>query len=191
MATKSPQDMMSAVTASMKKRTGHSLQEWVDLVLASGIDPLDQNSVRRWLKSEHGVLQNSQWAIATAAARAAGWETPTDEEYVNQQFQGAKADLRPIFDRLRKIIQGFGKDVQMEGRATYIPFSRHRQFAAIAAATRSRVDVGLRYTKAPKSALLVVANAPGKATHKISLTSVAAINKEVESLLKAAYTQNG
>src|SRR5215469_17420149 len=70
---KSPDDMMSAVTGSLAARTGRSLDEWLELVQASGIDPLDQNAVRRWLKAEHGVPQNSQWAIADAAARAAGW----------------------------------------------------------------------------------------------------------------------
>jgi hypothetical protein len=96
--TKSPDDMMSAVTGSMAARTGRSLDEWLEVVQASGIDPLDQNAVRRWLKAEHGVPQNSQWAIADAAARAAGWVRPTVEEYVDSQHQGAKAGLRPIYD---------------------------------------------------------------------------------------------
>ena len=71
MTMRATQDMLDAVTESMKERTGRTLEEWVALVAASGIDPLDQNAVRRWLKTEHGVKQNSQWAIAEAAARAA------------------------------------------------------------------------------------------------------------------------
>ena len=43
--TKSPDDMMSAVIGSMAARTGRSLDEWLELVQASGIDPLDQNAV--------------------------------------------------------------------------------------------------------------------------------------------------
>jgi hypothetical protein len=38
--------MTSAVRASLAARTGRSLEEWVALVQASGIDPLDQNSRR-------------------------------------------------------------------------------------------------------------------------------------------------
>ena len=191
MTSKSPKDMMSAITDSMQERTGRTLPEWVDLVLSSGIDPLDQNTVRRWLKTKHGVLQNSQWAIADAVARASGWQEPTAEEYVDQQYSGAKAAFRTIFDRLREIVENFGEDVRMEGRSTYTPFVRRRQFVAIAAATRTRVDVGLRYVQPPESALLVVANGPGQATHKVSLTSVGAITAEVERLLRVAYDQNG
>ncbi len=187
----SPSDMMSAVTESMKQRTGRTLDEWVSLVSASDIDPRDQKGVRSWLKNEHGVLQNSQWAIADAAARGAGWERPDVQGSIDQQYAGAKAGLRPIFDRIREIVELLGDDVQVEGRATYTPFVRRRQFVAVAAATRTRVDVGLRFVDVPKSTLLVASNAPGQATHKLSLTSVSDVNNEVERLLKIAYEQNG
>jgi predicted transport protein len=188
---KNPSDMAAAMSASMKERTGRTLEEWVKLVHASGVDPLDQNAVRRWLKIEHGVLQNSQWTIADAAAREAGWVEPTVEEYINSQYDGPKAPLRPIFDRLRSVIDDLGDDVEPAGRSTYTPFVRRRQFVAIAAATRSRVDVGLRYTDPPPSSLLVPANAPGQATHKVSLVSVDEVTSEVEDLIRIAYDQNG
>lgn len=182
--------MMAAVAASMQKRTGRTLREWVALVTASGIDPLDQPAVRRWLKKEHGVPQNSCWAIADAAARAAGWERPAVGEYIDRQYVGPKASLRPIFDRVREVVEGFGDDVTVEGRSSYTPFVRRRQFAAVAAATRTRVDVGLRFVTPPDSELLTPAKGPGQATHKLSLKSVEEITQEVEGLLRAAYDQN-
>jgi len=183
--------MMAAVAASMKERTGRTVEEWVAQVEASGVDPLDQKAVRRWLKDAHAVPQNSRWAIADAAARAAGWGPPALEELVDGQYTGAKAALRPIFDRLREILEGLGDDVTVEGRSTYIPFIRRRQLAAVAAATRTRVDVGLRYTDPPASERLVPSQTPGQATHKLSLTSADEIDGEVEGLLRAAYLQNG
>ena len=191
MAMKSPDDMMAAVTGSMKERTGRSLEEWVALVQKSRIDPLDQLAVRRWLKSEHGVLQNTRWAIANNAAIAAGWTRPDVETYIDSQYDGAKAGLRPIFDALREIIEDFGDDISAEGRKTYTPFVRRRQFVAIAAATATRIDVGLRYTDPPKSGLIKPAAAPGQATHKLSLTKPSEITKDVERLLRLAYEQNG
>jgi hypothetical protein len=186
----SPDEMMAAVTRSMKPRTGHTLEEWVGLVQGSGIDPLDQNAVRRWLKQEHGVPQNSRWAIADAAARAAGWQRPGADQYIDEQYAGRKAGLRPVFDRLRRVMEAFGEDVRIEGRGTYTPFVRHRQFAAVAPATATRVDVGLRFASAPASPLLMPANAPGQATHRLSLASVGDITPEVEQLLRLAYQQN-
>src|SRR5262250_2898514 len=126
--------MMSAVIGSLADRTGRSLEEWLALVEASGIDPLDQNAVRRRLRAEHGVPQNSQWAIADAAARAAGWVRPTVAEYVDGQYRGAKAALRPIYDAIAGAAASLGDDVTVEGRGGYTPFVRGRQFAAVAAA---------------------------------------------------------
>jgi hypothetical protein len=183
--------MMAAVAESMKERTGRTLEEWVGVVTAGGIDPLDQNGVRRWLKSEHGVALNSQWAIADAAARGAGWRRPSVEEYVDQQYVGAKQALRPLFDRVREIVEAFGADVTMEGRSTYTPFVRRRQFAAVAAATRTRVDIGVRFVDAPESSRLVPSSAPGQATHRLSVTALDEITADVERLLRVAYEQNG
>jgi len=187
----SPQEMMAAVAASMKERTGRTLEEWVAVVQESGLDPLDQNAVRKWLKEKHGIRQTSQWAIADAVARAAGWQPPSTEEYIDQQYSGPKAHLRPIFERVREIVMAFGDDVTMEGRATYTPFVRRRQFAAVAPATRTRVDIGVRYTQPPASPLLQAGNAPGQGTHRISLQSVDDVTPEVVALLRAAYEQNG
>ena len=186
----SPTDMMSSVTDSMKERTGKTLEEWVAAVQATKIDPFDQKAVRNWLKSQ-GVMQNSQWAIADAAARAAGWERPSVEGYINSQYQGEKAALRPIFDALREIIEGLGEDVTAEGRGGYTPFVRKRQFAAVQASTKTRVDLGLRFRQAPDSALLSTASLPGQSTHKLGLSSVDDITGEVIDMIRLAYEQNG
>ena len=187
----SPSDMMNSVRDSMKERTGKTLEEWVEVVKVSGIDPLDQKSVRNWLKSEHGILQNSQWAIADAAARAAGWVRPSVEGYIDAQYQGEKAVLRPIFDALREIIEGLGEDVAVEGRGGYTPFVRKRQFIAVQASSKTRVDLGLRFKEAPESALLSTSSLPGQSTHKVGLSSVEDITDELVGLIRLAYEQNG
>ena len=187
----SPSDMMDSVSDSMKERTGKTLEEWVLAVQASGVDPLDQKAVRNWLKTEHGILQNSQWAIADAAARAAGWVRPSVEGYIDSQYQGEKAALRPIFDTLREIIEGLGEDISVEGRGGYTPFVRKRQFAAVQASTKTRVDLGLRFKEAPTSELLSNKSLAGQSTHKIGLISLEDITDEVIGLIRLAYEQNG
>jgi hypothetical protein len=183
--------MMSAVTDSMAARTGRTLAEWVALVAGSGVDPLDQNAVRRWLREVHGVKQNSQWAIADAAARDAGWVRPSVEEYVDAQYTGARAALRPVFDAVHDAALALGDDVLVEGRGTYVPFVRRRQFAAVAATTATRVDLGLRLPDPPVSDRLQAATAPGSATHRVQLFTVADVDDSVRDLLRTAYEQNG
>lgn len=187
----SPSDMMKAVSENMKERTVKTLEEWVRSVQEAGLDALDQKAVRDWLKTEHNIPQNSQWAIADAAARAAGWERPSVEAYIDSQYQGEKASLRPIFDKLREIIEGLGADVVVEGRGGYTPFVRKRQFCAIQAATKTRVDLGLRFREPPDSELLKTNSLPGQSTHKLGLGSPEQITEKVRELIRLAYEQNG
>jgi predicted transport protein len=186
-----PEEMLSAVSESLAGRTGRTMEEWVALVAAAGVDPLDQNGVRRWLRDAHGVRQNSQWAIADEVARRAGWVRPTAERYAAGQYTGARAALWPVFEAVRDAALALGEDVTMEGRGTYVPFVRARQFAAVAATTTTRVDLGLRLPQPPDSPRLQPATAPGSATHKVALSALADVDDEVRDLLRAAYEQNG
>ncbi|MEA4810968.1 MAG: DUF5655 domain-containing protein [Anaerolineaceae bacterium] len=190
MATANPEEMMKALSASMKERTGKTLPEWLQAVKESKIDPLDQKAVRSWLKMQHQVPQNSQWAIADAAASAAGWQRPSNEAYTDGQYEGEKAALRPIFDKLRALAEDCGSDVLMEGRSGYTPFVHKRQFMAVQAASKSKITLGLRFKEAPHSDLLEKGKAPGQCTHRIFFTNPAQVNQEVRQLIAAAYEQN-
>lgn len=183
-------DVMEAAVANLKDRTGRSLEEWVQVVLDSGIDPHDLKAVRRWLRDEHGAKVNTRWHVAEAAAKAAGWKRPSLEAFIDPQFSGSKAGMRPLFDRLRAVIEDLGDDVAVQGRGGYTPFVRTRQFAAVST-TRTRLDVGLRFTDPPASELIAPSKGPGMGTHKLMLETPEQLTDEVEELLKAAYDQNG
>ena len=120
----------------MAARTGRSLEEWVELVQVSGVDPLDPE--RRAAVAAHRARDGAEQpvAVANAAARAAGRVRPTVEEYTDSQYPPAKAHVRPIYDAVAAFVLALGDDVVVEGRSTFVPFVRARQFAAVTAATR-------------------------------------------------------
>jgi hypothetical protein len=189
-----PADMMAAVTTSLDERTGRSLDEWVALVREAGPDPLDQRAVRAWLRDVHGVPQNSQWAIADAAATAAGWQRPDVDAYTDGLYNGAKAHLRPIHDAIVALAEGLGDDARREGRSTYIPVVRKTQFVAVAPGPRDTVRVGFRFRgAAPDDERLSPAKGFAQATHWLHLTADADEDdlRSLEPLLEAAYRQNG
>jgi hypothetical protein len=96
-----------------------------------------------------------------------------------------------VFDAVRAAAEALVDDVVLEGRGTYTPFVRTRQFAAAAPATASRLDLGLRFVDPPASDRLRPATAPGQATHKVALTTVDEVDDELRGLLLAAYEQKG
>jgi hypothetical protein len=186
--------MMAAVTDSMAERTGRTIDQWVDAVKASGVDPLDQKAVRRWLKDVHGVAQNSQWAIAFAAAEAAGWKRPSTEGYADALYSGAKATLRPLHDAVVELALRQGEDAEAQGRSTYIPIVRKSQFAAVAPGPRGSLRVGLRYRAAPtEDNRLEPAKGFAQASHWVHVPGDT--NPDdigwLEPLLAEAYRQNG
>lgn len=136
-------------------------------VTEAGLDPLDQKAVRAWLREAHGVPQNSQWAIADAAARGAGWSRPDPDGYTDALYAGRKAHLRPVHDAIITLAEGLGEDARREGRATYIPVVRRTQFVAVAPGPGDTVRVGFTFR----------GGAPDL--------------RSLEPLLQAAYDQNG
>jgi len=66
-----------------------------------------------------GIGQNSQWVIAIAAADKAGWQRPTADGYIESQFAGAKAALRPIFDRVRSVADSRATSESRNGAGTH------------------------------------------------------------------------
>jgi hypothetical protein len=189
-----PADMMASLTDTMRERTGRSVEEWVALVNESGPDPLDQRAVRAWLREVHGVPQNSQWAIADAAATAAGWERPDADGYTDAIYSGKKAHLRPIHDAVIALAEGLGEDAHREGRGTYIPVVRRTQFVAVAPGPHDTVRVGFRFRGAPPTdERLSEATGFAQATHWLHLPADADEDdlRSLEPLLEAAYLQNG
>jgi Domain of unknown function (DUF5655)/Domain of unknown function (DUF4287) len=189
-----PEDMTAAVAASMKDRTGRSLAQWVTAVQESGMDPLDQKAVRRWLKDVHGVPQNSQWAIAFSAAEAAGWVRPSADGYTDSLYAGGKAALRPLHDAVLGIALSLGEDVEPQGRGTYIPLVRKSQFAAIAPGPKGTLRVGFRYrATVPNDPRLEPARGFAQATHWVHLPGDTGREDVgwLEPLLAEAYRQNG
>jgi hypothetical protein len=189
-----PADMMASLTESMAARTGRTIEEWVEAVKAAGLDPLDQKSVRAWLRDVHGVPQNSQWAIADAAARGAGWQRPDTDTYTDSIYSGPKAHLRPIHDAIITLAEGLGDDAHREGRGTYIPVVRRTQFVAVAPGPKNTVRVGFRFRgPVPDDERLSPAKGFAQATHWLHLSAEADEDdlRSLEPLLEAAYDQNG
>jgi hypothetical protein len=84
-----------------------------------------------------------------------------------------------------------GVDVTIEGRASYTTFVRARQFALIAASTRTRVDLGLRFRSDPDHPRLIAAKGLGQCTHRVPLGSPEEFTDDLLPLLQQAYEENG
>ena len=153
------------------------------MVDAGGPDPLDQTAVRRWLKVEHGVPQNSQWAIADAAARAVGGSGRPSRATSTRSTPGPR----------RRCARSTTGSPRSSSRSAPTSASRAarpaRRSCAPASSRRSHrrrgraVDLGLRFTDPPASSRLLTTSPVGQCTHRVALTDVDEVDDEVGVLL--------
>src|SRR5277367_5555984 len=90
--------------AELKGKTGRSLDEWIALAKKEG--PKEDKARREWLKTKHKLGTNSAgWISERVDGKGAEEDSPeaylkTAELYVEEQYAGAKGNLRPIYDEL-------------------------------------------------------------------------------------------
>jgi hypothetical protein len=181
--------MEAAYAVNLVKRTGKNLEEWVELVKATG--PASEKERREWLKSEHGMTTNYAWWIAETAegkdASSAGYEP---EKYVDEMFAGGKAGLRPVYDALLDMGFELGEDVKACPCQTIVPLYRKHVFAQIKPTTRTRIDFGFALWDLPGTERLIETGGFAKKdriTHRIPISAVEEIDDEVRHWLRTAY----
>ena len=182
-----PKDMIE----SIEDLTGRSADAWIEGLRGAGLGEASHADRRAWLM-EQGVGYNHTGAILWwmkngDAVRAGG------DELIDRQYAGAKARLRPIYERAAPVIEAFGDDVVRGLRGTYVSFGRPKQFAIVQPSTRTRVDVGLRLPGAEPTERLLAAGSfgSGTITHRVALGAPEDVDAEVEGWLRAAYDARG
>src|SRR5277367_157849 len=130
----------------LPQKTGLSLDEWLELTRKSGARTEQER--REWLKKEHKLGTNS---AAWIAGRLEGKNTEEDSpeaylktaaKWVEAQYAGPRAALRPLYEQLLKLGFSMGKDVKACPCKTMVPLYRNHVFAQIKPSTNTRVDLG-------------------------------------------------
>jgi hypothetical protein len=191
-------EMVATAIAGLKDKTGRSLDEWVAHIEKRG--PRDEKARALWLKESQGLGTNyARWLCDISLGKSTETGDPAAylhqaDVYVDEQYSGAKAPLRPIFDRLLSLGLELGADVRACPCKTMVPLYRHHVFAEIKPTTRTRVDLGLALKDTATPPRLI--NTGGfekrdRITRRIAVCSVDEIDKEVVRWMRAAYAADG
>lgn len=185
-----------AIINNLPKTTGRSIDEWIGLVKKAG--PTGEKDRREWLKKEYKLGGTTASLIIERVAGKGAEDTDgaaylkAAAGYVETMYAGSKAALRPIHNSLIEQGLALGSDVKICPCQTIVPFYRHHVFAQIKPSTRTRIDFGFALKgvkkKLPKRLLDTGGLAKGdRITHRIEITSVKDIDREVKEWLKIAY----
>jgi hypothetical protein len=109
-------------------------------------------------------------------------------------FSDAKAELRPIADALMRLAGDIADDVKICPCQTIIPIYRQHVIAQIKPATRTRIDFGLSLgPDVPFTTRLKDTGGLKKKdriTHKVEITKLEDIDKDVRKWLRMAYDRD-
>jgi predicted transport protein len=182
-----PEDALASMAVNLEKKTGRSLAAW--LKLAKGSGKTRHGELVAWLKGEQGLTHGYANMVAhTAFQSDAGSAAAAGEDLVGAQYSGAKAALRPLYDRLAKEIARFGPDVEISPKKAYVSVRRSKQFAILQPSTATRLDVGLNLEGvAPKGRLEAAGSFNAMCSHRIRIENAAGVDAEVLGWLKKAY----
>jgi hypothetical protein len=113
--------------------------------------------------------------------------------YVDAQFAGTRALLRPIYDAILEFGFSLGDDVKVSPGKTIVPFYRNHVFAQVKATTQTRVDLGFCLKGVKPAGRLVSTGGEAKGdriTHRIGMESVKDFDKEVKDWMRKAYAMD-
>lgn len=180
--------------ATLREKTGRSLEEWLRFIQESGLET--EKERRDWLKNEHKLGTNSAWWLAERSVGKGG-EEDTPEAYlaqalmyVDEMFAGPKAPLRPLYDELLALCLSMGPYVKACPAKTIVPLYRNHVFAQIKPTTKTRIDLGFALKDTPATGRLIDTGGFAKKdriTHRIPITSPTDLDDEVRHWLKVAY----
>ena len=168
--------------ANIEKSTGKSLDEWVAIVRASGIEKHAQAVAM--LKSEHGMGHGNANLIVIKTREADAGGPASEDDLVASHYAGKNAGLRPAYDAVIAAVGQFGDDIELAPKKTYVSLRRRKQFGSVGpAGGQLEVCVNLP-GKEPTERLKPIT---GMATHRVRIDDASGLDAELLAWLREAY----
>lgn len=192
---------VQAILQNLEQHTGQDLEAWVRQVQASRA--ADVKARQAWLK-EQGLGSTQAWFVAERSLGASAHafdDTPAGylelaPRYVDRQFSGKKAALRPLGDRILELARSLGPEIRICPCETILPIYRHHVIAQLKPFV-SRLDLGLALgdpakVKDPSGRLLATGGFQKKdrITHRLEVRVEADLDEVLTGFLRQAFERD-
>jgi hypothetical protein len=178
----SVEEQIATQEANIERSTGRSMAEWFAIVHASGLEKHGQQVAM--LKADHGLGHGNANLIAIRAMEAAAGGAPSDDELVESHYAGKNAGLRAAYDAVIAEVSGYGSDVELAPKKTYVSLRRRKQFASVGPAA-GQLEVCLNLPgDEPTERLRPIT---GMATHRVRIPDASGLDRELREWLREAY----
>ncbi|NQZ09832.1 MAG: DUF4287 domain-containing protein [Algicola sp.] len=181
----SPQEMADSMYKNVNEKTGKPMNDWLVIIKQSGLEKHGQ--IIKMLKADHGVTHGFANLIAHTHLNP---ETPDDADLVATQYNGAKQQLKIIYDTIMDKLSEL-EGIEIAPKKAYVSLRHNKQFALIQPSTKTRVDVGINLKgDEPTERLEKSGSFNAMVSHRVRLTDVAQVDDELINWLKEAYNRH-
>ncbi len=194
-------EYVQTILRNLEANSGKDLDAWVALVNRKG--PKEEKARREWLKEQgHGGTQAAFVAERSMGELSHAFDGTPERYlamapgYVDQQYSGKKAALRPLFEQLLEVARSLGSDIRICPCETIVPIYREHVIAQVKPFA-SRLDFGLALgdpalLKDPSGRLLDTGGFKKKdrLTVRIEVRDESDIDRTLKSWLKQAYERD-
>lgn len=174
---------------TIKEKTGKGPDEFIELAAEKRLlgPTVKAGAVIDWLAADYGLGRGHAMAIY-AILKSKTQPRLGDDERIDKQFAGAKAQWRKPYDALLRSIHSFGTDVATQPTDSYISLVRNGKKFAIVAVGAKRLDIGIKLTGTDASGRLAEAGSwNSMVTHRVQVTDPSQLDEEMLGWLREAY----
>lgn len=169
---------------NLHKNTGKTLEQWINIVKSQNFEK--HGEIVSYLKDTQGMTHGFANLIAHKAKGSDAGSASNQEHLITKQYEG-KEHLRAFYNKLISEIQGFGKDVEISPKNTYVSLRRRKQFATLNPATKTRFEIGINLKGHSAEGKLEAEKPNAMCSHKIKLSDINEIDDEILMWLRSAY----
>jgi hypothetical protein len=171
---------------NIEAQTGHSLDELIATGLATGATK--HKELQAYFTETYGLTYGNANVVAIFARDRLKGASGEEANFVDAQYEGKKAALRPLYDTLIAAVAAFG-DVEIAPKRTYVSLRRKKQFALVQPGP-GRIDVGINLKGVdPNGRLEKSGSFNAMCTHRVRVNGPDDVNDELLGWLRLAYEQ--
>jgi predicted transport protein len=170
------------------ENTGKTLEQWIEIIEKAKLQK--HKEIMDYLKSEHALSYGFANFIALKFNKSDAGSFAEDE-LISAQYKG-KEILMPIYEKLIEEISKLGDDITFTPKKDSVSIIRKKQFTLIKPATKTRIDLGLKFKNKETGGRLENSGPFGAmCTHRVQLSNVSEIDQELMGWISEAYEGAG
>lgn len=181
--------MVDKMISSIEEKYGKPFSHWIDLLRKSRLEKHGQ--MLNLLKKEHGFTHGFANLVAHKARESDSGSLSEKVDLVQVQYSKSKKALRPIYNKLIKEIESFGKDIEIAPKNAYVSLRRNKQFGLIQPSTKTRIDVGINLKgKEATERLETSGSFNAMVSHRVRINDLTQVDQQLLDWLKEAYDRS-